>query len=134
MDAGIIVQELRFKTARSSGAGGQHVNKVATKVIAHFDIANSAGLADDEKALLLEKLKSRVSTEGLLIINCSTSRSQHRNKDLVIKKILELIKSNLHVAKERKATRPSRQSVRKRLLSKKRQGLKKYLRRKPDLD
>lgn len=134
MNTAIIIQELRFKAVRSSGPGGQHVNKVSSKVIASLDVINSNGLSSEEKLLLKEKLKNRLSSEGVISVSSSTSRSQFRNKDLTIKKILELLRSNLVKPKFRKRTKPSRQSKEKRLKLKKIHALKKSNRQKPKLD
>ncbi len=79
-----IMSELQFKTARSGGAGGQHVNKVASKVILNWALMDSAYLGQSQKDLLSERLKNRISKEGLLIMEASEDRSQLRNKEIVI--------------------------------------------------
>ncbi len=131
MNTSVIISELKFKAIRSSGAGGQHVNKVSSKVELSFDIMASLGLTDDEKLLLIQKLSSRLSKSGILLIQCGESRSQHRNKELAIKRLLDTLKANLHIPKKRIATKPSKNSVKKRLDSKQKQATKKINRKKP---
>lgn len=129
-----ILKELNFKAIRSSGAGGQHVNKVSSKVELTFDLPNSNALSDREKELLVEKLASRLTKENQLILFCDESRSQHKNKDLVIKKFLELLSQNLIRPKKRRPTKPSRSSVLKRIEGKQKNAQKKSLRKKPGLE
>lgn len=129
-----IIQELKFKAVRSSGAGGQHVNKVSSKVELTFDLENSMALTDLEKNRLLKKLSSKLSKENILLIQCEETRSQHKNKELVIKKFLETLEANLVVPKRRRKTKPTRSAIEKRLKSKKRAALKKLNRGKPRLD
>ncbi|WP_109302278.1 alternative ribosome rescue aminoacyl-tRNA hydrolase ArfB [Aquimarina sp. AU474] len=131
MNTSIIINELRFKAIRSSGAGGQHVNKVSSKIELSFNIVTSLGLTDNEKLLLGQKLSSRLTKEGVLILQCGDSRSQHRNKELVIKRFVEIVKANLQVPKKRKATKPSRSAIKKRLNNKQKQSEKKINRKKP---
>jgi len=92
-----IIQELKFKAVRSSGAGGQHVNKVSSKVELTFDLENSMALTDLEKNRLLKKLSSKLSKENILLLQCEETRSQHKNKELVIKKLPETVEANLVV-------------------------------------
>ncbi|MAD96381.1 MAG: aminoacyl-tRNA hydrolase [Flavobacteriaceae bacterium] len=134
MNIDILLQELQFKAIRSSGSGGQHVNKVSSKVELTFDLENSLGLSEREKVLLKQRLASRLTNEHILILQAGTTRSQHRNKQLVIGRFLSLIKDNLKTKKKRKATRPTRASVTKRLDTKQRNSVKKQLRKKPRLD
>ena len=134
MNPELIKKELKFKAIRSSGAGGQHVNKVSSKVELSFDLINSAALSLEEKELLQKKLKTKLTKEFILIIQCDESRSQHKNKELVIKRFLELIINGLKVPKKRKATKPSKSSIKKRLEKKKKQAYKKVFRRKPNLE
>ncbi|HEU4496089.1 MAG TPA: alternative ribosome rescue aminoacyl-tRNA hydrolase ArfB [Flavobacterium sp.] len=132
MDAEKILSELSFKAVRSSGAGGQNVNKVSSKVVLSFDLSNSKALSDEEKWLLEEKLASRLTNEKILILNCDEDRSQLKNKDIAIKRFLNLIKQNLLVPKERKATRVPKSAIRKRIQAKRSISEKKQNRRKPD--
>lgn len=134
MDKKQIHSELQFKAVRSSGAGGQHVNKVSTKVELAFDVAASQGLSAVEKERLLLKLKSRLTKEGVLQLHCDESRSQHKNRDLVVKRLFDLLKNALKVPKKRKPTKPTRSSVEKRLKSKKQAAEKKSQRKKPGLE
>lgn len=129
-----IIQELKFKAVRSSGAGGQHVNKVSSKVELTFDLENSMALTDLEKNRLLKKLSSKLSKENILLMQCEETRSQHKNKELVIKKLLETLEANLVVPKRRRKTKPTRSAIEKRLKSKKKAALKKLNRGKPRLD
>ena len=129
-----IVKELKFKAVKSSGAGGQHVNKVSSKVELQFDVNNSNYLSNDEKEILFKKLQSKLTKESVLILQCDESRSQHKNKEIVIKRFLELITKGLKVPKKRKPTKPSKSSIRKRLEKKKKQAFKKAYRRKPKLE
>lgn len=132
-DFDVIKQELNFKAVRSSGAGGQHVNKTSSKVVVTFDIPSSSALNEDEKSLLLNKLSSRLTNEGLLIMDSSESRSQHTNKDLVIDKLIGIIEQGLKKVKPRKKTKPSRASKLKRLKEKKSLSEKKANRQSPKL-
>jgi ribosome-associated protein len=129
-----IVKELNFKAIRSSGAGGQHVNKTSSKIELTFDLKNSNSLSDDEKTLLKSKLSSKLTNENVLILFCEETRSQHRNKDLAIKRFLALIKTNLIKPKRRKKTKPSKGAVRKRLETKQKNSVKKALRKRPKLE
>lgn len=130
----ILLNELTFKATRSSGAGGQHVNKVASRIELNFDIPNSQGLTKEEKERLEQKLASRLTKENILLLSCSESRSQHKNKAIAIERFLELIKENLKVKKARKKTKPSKNAIEKRLKSKKEKALKKTNRKPPKID
>ncbi|WP_291961400.1 alternative ribosome rescue aminoacyl-tRNA hydrolase ArfB [Maribacter sp.] len=127
-----ILTELQFKAIRSSGPGGQHANKVSSKVELSFHIENSAGLTDRQKKRLLLKLGNKLSKEGFLLLQCDESRSQHKNKELIIKRCFKLLERSLIVPKARKKSRPTRSSIEKRLRSKKISSLKKQNRSKPD--
>ena len=127
-----IINELKFKAIRSSGAGGQHVNKVASKVELLFDVVNSNILTIDEKELLYKNLKSKLTKEKVLLLQCDESRSQHKNKEIIIKRFLTLINHALRIPKLRKATKPSKVSIKKRLDKKKKQAYKKALRKRPE--
>ncbi|WP_438710813.1 alternative ribosome rescue aminoacyl-tRNA hydrolase ArfB [Aquimarina muelleri] len=131
MNTAVVINELKFKAVRSSGAGGQHVNKVSSKIELTFNIVESLGLTKDEKIRLCQKLSSRVTKSGVLLLQCSDSRSQHKNKGLVIKKLLDILKANLHIPKKRKPTKPSRNAIQKRLNTKQKHVIKKANRRKP---
>jgi len=128
-----LIKELNFKAVRSSGAGGQHVNKVSSKIELYFDLLNAAELTSEEKELLLKNLQPKLTKEGVLLLNCDESRSQHKNKEIVIKRFLEIIYNGLKIPKKRKATKPSKSSIQKRLDKKKKLAYKKALRNKPEM-
>ncbi len=134
MDFNLILSELQFKAIRSSGPGGQHANKVSSKVEVIFDLVNSAGLNEREKDRLQLKLKSKLSKNGVLLLQCDESRSQHKNKELVTQRLLKLLENALILPKKRRPSKPSRSSIEKRLTSKKKAALKKANRGKPRLD
>ena len=134
MDAENIIKELTFKAIRSGGAGGQHVNKVSSKVVLFFDISKSENLRDEEKELLTKNLRSRLTKDNILILSCGESRSQHKNKEIVIDRFNTLISNGLKITKKRRLTKPSKSSIQKRLETKKKVGLKKTYRKRPDLD
>ena len=125
-----LVEELEFKTVRSGGPGGQHVNKVETKVELYFDVNNSKVLTEDQKESLLKKLSAKLSKEGILIIASQSERSQFKNKKKVIDKFYELIEKGLRKPKKRVPTKRSKSANEKRLLSKKRDAEIKKLRKK----
>lgn len=129
-----IVKEFKFKGIRSSGAGGQHVNKVSSKIELTFDLENSEALNDDEKTLLKSKLSPKLTTENILILTVEETRSQHKNKELAIKKFVSLIETNLKKPKKRTPTKPSNSVIRKRIETKLKTSVKKALRKKPKLE
>jgi len=129
-----VLKELSFKAIRSSGAGGQHVNKVSSKIELKFDVENSKELATSNKELLLKNLATKLTKEGVLILQCDESRSQHRNKEIAIKRFLDVIATGLMRPKKRRKTKPSKGAIQKRLTSKKKLSEKKGQRKKPDLD
>lgn len=134
MEIGIILSELKFKAIRSSGAGGQNVNKVSSKVVLNFDLKNSQALSEKEKELLKIKLASRLTTDSILILNCDEDRSQLKNKEIIIKRFMELIKNGLIVPKERKPTKIPKSVIRRRIKDKKSISEIKKNRRKPKTD
>ncbi len=119
MNKEVILTEISFKAVRSSGAGGQNVNKLATKVILNFLIFKSKGLTEDEIILLQTKLQTKISQEGVFQLACDEDRSQLKNKELAIKRFFDVLKKALQKPKERKATKIPKTAVEKRLNAKK---------------
>ncbi len=134
MDKKGLIQEIKLKAVRSSGPGGQHVNKVSSKVELTFDVENSNALSLLEKNRIYNKLASRLTKDNVLILQSDESRSQHKNKEIITKRLLDIIAFALTVPKKRRKTKPSRSSIEKRLKSKKKDALKKVYRRRPGLD
>lgn len=132
METTKLLTELSYKAIRSSGAGGQNVNKVSSKVVLTFDLANSQAFDEAEKELLFSKLANKLSNENLLILNCDEDRSQRKNKEIVTKRFLEIIKNALIVPKKRKATRIPRSVIEKRIKAKRNTSEIKQNRKKPD--
>lgn len=132
METEKIISELQYKAVRSSGAGGQNVNKVSSKVVLTFDLENSQALSEEEKALLETKLSSRLTSGQILILNCDEDRSQLKNKAIVTKRFLDIITAGFHVPKIRKATKIPKSVIRKRIKDKKNVSEIKKTRRKPD--
>lgn len=133
MDKEKIISELSFKAVRSSGAGGQNVNKVSSKVVLTFDVNASQSLSDEEKELISNKIKTKLTLENILILNCDEDRSQLKNKEIVIKRFLEIIEKALIIPKPRKATKIPRSVIEKRLKNKASNSEIKQNRKKPEL-
>tara|TARA_R110000765_G_scaffold197102_2_gene302886 strand:- start:924 stop:1388 length:465 start_codon:yes stop_codon:yes gene_type:complete len=127
-----ILTELQFKAIRSSGPGGQHANKVSSKVELSFEPNTSNGLTEREKKRIQLKLDNKLTNDGVLILQCDESRSQHKNKQLVIKRFFKLLEKSLIVPKPRRKSKPTRSSIEKRLKGKKIASLKKINRGKPE--
>jgi ribosome-associated protein len=123
--------ELHFSASRSSGPGGQNVNKVNTKVELRFHVASSAILSEEEKSLILEKLAKKINSEGELILVSQTERSQLKNKEKAIEKFYSLLTRALAPRKKRKHTKPSQASKEERLEEKRKQAEKKTRRKNP---
>jgi ribosome-associated protein len=128
-----LISELQFKAVRSSGAGGQNVNKVSSKVVLSFDLKNSNAFSIEEKYLLQTNLSSRLTNDQILILNCDEDRSQLKNKEIVIKRFLAIIKQGLYIPKIRKATKIPKSVIRKRIKDKKNVSEIKKNRKKPEL-
>lgn len=134
MNFDFLISEVNLKAVRSSGSGGQNVNKVSTKVELQFDLINSSALSEEQKELLQQNLKSRLTKDGVLILQCDESRSQLQNKKLILERFKALIEKGLEKKKERKLTKIPKAIKRKRLENKKRQSNRKTSRKKPDID
>ena len=117
--------ELSYKTSRSSGSGGQNVNKVETSVTVIWKVEDSTVFTESEKERILLKLKNKINAEGILQTTVSESRTQLQNKKIATEKIQELVNKSLIIPKKRIATKPSKAKVEKRLESKKKISEKK---------
>lgn len=114
--------ELSMAFARSGGPGGQNVNKVSSKVELRWNPATSAALTHDDRALLLERLRSRLTTDGTLIVTSTLTRDQLKNRDDAQSKLVLIVRSALHRDKPRRETKPTRSSKRRRVADKRHRG------------
>lgn len=126
--------EFVARATRSSGAGGQHVNKTSSRIQLSWDLGASSSLTDAQRERLLRKLASRLTADGVLTISVSDTRSQHRNREIAEERMSEVVNAALVVPKKRKATRPTRAAKEKRLDAKKLHSKKKQNRRADTLD
>jgi len=126
-----IINELEFTTSRSSGPGGQNVNKVNSKVTLKWDISQSS-ITDDQKELILRKFHTRLTKDGILILTSQDKRSQLQNKEAVILKLNQLLIKAFTQKKVRKATKPGKSAKQLRLQEKKQHGEKKKWRQRPE--
>lgn len=121
-----------FSTSRSSGPGGQNVNKVNTKVTLKFDVNRSAILTEDQKESIIKSLASRLTNDGILVITAQEKRSQLQNKEQTLEKLDRLLLKIFTPRKARKATKPTKTAQHKRVNEKKLRGQKKQWRQKPE--
>ena len=126
--------ELDVRVSRASGAGGQHVNKTSSRVEIFWNVQASRALSDDQRARLLERLASRLTTEGSIRVVASDMRSQSRNRDLAEERLADMVRRALVIPKKRRPTRPTKASKEARLEGKKRQSHKKRERQKKSFD
>ena len=131
MNKEVLFQECDFKAVRSSGPGGQHVNKTSTKVMLHWSLKDSNVFSEEEKERLFKRLKSKLTSDDQLVLSYDQSRSQHKNKDEVFKNLVRLLENGLLKPKRRKRTKPTLASKKRRLDSKKRNAEKKANRKPP---
>jgi ribosome-associated protein len=132
LEAGDLLRELKFSSSRSSGPGGQNVNKVNTKVTLKWDVVNSILLTAEQKELLITKLNTRLTNDGILLLTSQDKRSQLENKEAAISKLNLILIKAFTPKKARKKTKPTKSSSRKRIETKKRTGEKKQWRKKLD--
>lgn len=130
--AALLGSELIFTMSRSSGPGGQNVNKVNTKVTLKFDVTQSLVLTPEEKEIIAAKLATKMTTEGVLIITSQDKRSQLQNKEEAVAKLEAWMTKAFAKKKARKATKPSKGSIQNRINKKKKASEKKQWRRKID--
>ena len=131
MNKEALIQECDFKAVRSSGPGGQHVNKTSTKVMLHWSLKDSNVFSEEEKERLFKRLKSKLTSDDQLVLSYDQSRSQHKNKDEVFKNLVRLLENGLLKPKRRNKTKPTLASKKRRLDSKKRNAEKKANRKPP---
>lgn len=129
-----LLKELKFKAIRSSGPGGQNVNKVASKVVLSFDLSNSLALTDEEKEQFMQTMQTKLTKEGMLILSADDTRSQLENKQIVVERFLAMIIEGIKKPKKRKRTKPSKAAVENRLTEKAKKSRQKSFRKKPDVD
>jgi len=134
VNVALLKSELTYKFVRSSGSGGQHVNKVSSKAELYFNLNDSAVFNDDEKQKLTEVFNKRLNKGGILILTCDESRSQFRNKAIVTRRFLELIEEGLKEDKKRIATKIPKSAKKKRLANKRKISDKKAKRKPPEMD
>jgi ribosome-associated protein len=127
-------QELSFRATRAGGPGGQHVNRVSTRVEVRWNVRRSASLSERQRDLLLEKLASRIDSRGVLRIVCDETRSQLQNRLLAVERLNSVVRQALKVPRPRKKTKPSAAAVERRVEQKRRRSEKKRERRDVEID
>ncbi len=132
MNWAVIKEEVSFRTSRSSGAGGQHVNKTETKVEVLYDVVASHGLDDEEKQLVIQRLGNRMNNDGLISLRVQNFPSQAENKRHALIRLRDLLAKSIVPVKKRVPTKPTQASIENRLAAKKRVSNKKDTRKKPD--
>ena len=132
LDRDSFLSEFQYKAVRSGGAGGQHVNKVSSKVVLYWNLMESKGLTEEQKEKLSRAWKNRVSKEGVVIMECDATRSQFKNKELVVERFFALLEQSLKEVKPRKETKVPKKAVRKRREHKEQLSMKKILRKRVD--
>ncbi len=132
LTSSLLFNEFEFLTSRSSGPGGQNVNKVNTKVTLRFDVTNSQILTIEEKEIIKQKLVTRLTTENVLILSSQEKRSQLQNKESVLAKFDKLLVKAFKKKKTRKPTRPSKGAIQNRIQKKKKNSEKKKWRARPE--
>lgn len=130
---GLVIPEteLQIRRTRSSGPGGQNVNKVSTRVELFFDVAQSVVLSESQRQRILQRLATRISKDGVLRVTAQAERTQARNEARARRRLAELLAEALRVQLRRRATRPTRASVQKRVETKKQRATIKQHRRRP---
>jgi ribosome-associated protein len=132
MNKDVLLTELTYKATRSSGPGGQHVNKTSTRVELYWNLEASKALSEEEKEYLKEKLANRLNKEGVLILSVGATRSQFKNKKKVTDKFIALLEKKLQKPKKRKKAKVPLAVKRKRLADKRINAEKKASRKKPE--
>lgn len=130
----VPLDELKFRFSRSSGPGGQHVNRSATQVELLFDVARSPSLTEEQRALVLRRLRGYIDADGVLHLVSSSTRSQLRNREEVVRRFAQMMERALRVPKPRRPTRPSVAARERRLAEKRRRAEVKRLRARTDTE
>lgn len=129
-----LSKEVRWQFSRSSGKGGQHVNKTSTKVTLFWKLQESALFSENQKSRIAQKLASKINAEGALVLDQESERSQYLNRKLALRKLAKLLKDALRRPKPRKATQPPPQALAERKEKKSKRSAIKSLRRPPKLN